>query len=137
MARLVLEQGSVRDLRRIADFTEAACAGYAVESRTLYYIKMAVDEACANIFEHAYGGKPGRMEIEATCSAAGLTVRIRDWGRVFDPATIRPPDHAVPLAERPVGGLGLFLIQQLMDRVEYRFDPHAGNCLTLEKELGG
>ncbi|MBA3534626.1 MAG: ATP-binding protein [Ardenticatenales bacterium] len=135
MERLVLEQGTMVELRAIAAFVDQCCAPWVVDSRTLYHLKLAVDEACSNIFEHAYAGQPGRLEIEIERSEAWLTLRLRDWGQPFDPDDLEEPDASLPLEQRRVGGLGVHLIRQVMDRVLYRFDTTLGNCLTLQKKL--
>jgi serine/threonine-protein kinase RsbW len=134
--RLVLEQGGIADLGRIAAFTEEMCERCGgADARLVYHVQMAVDEACTNVFEHAYGGRPGRLELEFECVAQCLRIHIRDWGRAFDPEGVHEPDPSQPLHERRAGGLGVFLMRKLMDRVEYSFDESRGNCLTLEKEF--
>lgn len=78
---------------------------------------LAVNEVCANIHRHAYGGKrDGRIDLSAEADAAAGTLRltVRDYGISFDV-------HAVPLppAEPQEGGYGVFLIRSLMDEVEF------------------
>jgi serine/threonine-protein kinase RsbW len=99
-----------------------------------YKIQLAVDEACSNIIEHACGGECGD-EIEITCDAASdrLTVMIRDHGEPFNPDTAPMPDLDADLEDRPVGGLGIFLMKRLMDEVSYEVLDGVGNMLTLVK----
>lgn len=110
---------------------KAGCDG-----RVLYDIQLAVDEACANVVDHAYEGVEAG-DIEVSCGLEGhvLTVRVKDWGRGFDLATVVDPDLQAPLEERTLGGLGLFLVRQVMDDVEFRTDPDLGNELTMSKRL--
>ena len=74
-------------------------------------------------------------EIECTCDTddKSLTIIIRDHGKTFDPSSVRPPDLDADLEDRPIGGLGVFLMKQLMDEV--RFEPlgESGNVLTMVK----
>lgn len=135
MRRLRLEQATVADLRTIATFIDDVCAGCIKEDTLLYKVKMAVDEACTNVLEHAYKGQAGRLVVEVECTPQRLTVSIRDWGKPFDPTAIPAPDHSLPIEKRPIGGLGIYLIRKVMDTVEYRFEGEQGNCLTLEKAL--
>jgi serine/threonine-protein kinase RsbW len=95
---------------------------------------MAVDEACTNIIEHAYGGE-GRGDIECTCQIESdrLIVRLCDHGRPFDPSSVPEPDINASLEERTEGGLGLFLIRKLMDEVHFEFTAESGNVLTMVK----
>jgi serine/threonine-protein kinase RsbW len=102
--------------------------------RAVYDVQVAVDEACSNIIEHAYGGE-GRGTIECTCRAerGRLTIELHDHGCPFDPATVPKPDLQADLNERHAGGLGVYFIQQLMDTVQFESTPGKGNTLTLTK----
>jgi serine/threonine-protein kinase RsbW len=110
----------------------AEIAGF--DERALYEIQLAVDEACANVVHHAYQGMdPGEMEISCSLDEQGLIIQVRDWGRGFDPEDVEEPDVDAPLEERTLGGLGLFLVRQVMDDVEFTFDPQEGNRLRMAK----
>jgi len=102
-----------------------------------YKVQLAVDEACSNIVEHACEGECGE-EIEITCIDAEdrLTVMIRDHGQPFDPDSAPVPDLDADLEDRPIGGLGVFLIKRLMDEIRYEVLGEAGNMLTLVKYHG-
>lgn len=104
--------------------------------QALYQIELAVDEACANVVEHAYlGQEQGEMEVSCYLEGKMFVVRVRDWGRGFDPDAVEEPDVDAPLEERGLGGLGLFLVQQVMDEVNFSFDPHRGSELQMGKRL--
>jgi serine/threonine-protein kinase RsbW len=96
-------------------------------------LQLAADEACSNIFRHAYGGQGGEMEITIEPVDDGVQVVLRDWGAAFDPQAVTCPDVTAPLEQRPYGGLGLFLIRNMMDQVEFQFDRQEGNTLTMVK----
>jgi serine/threonine-protein kinase RsbW len=99
-------------------------------------IQIAVDEACANVVHHAYGGKGhGDMEIACCKDRQAFVIHLRDWGQSFEPEAIGDPDVLAPLEERTLGGLGLFLIRQYMDKVHFSFDLEQGNKLTMTKLL--
>lgn len=83
--------------------------------------ELALEEVFANIVMH--GSKPGRVatvEVSLALEASGLTMIIEDDGPAFDPLTLPAPDITASLADRPVGGLGVFLVQQVMDSVSYQ-----------------
>jgi serine/threonine-protein kinase RsbW len=115
-------------------------------------VQVAVDEACSNIIEHAYGGEasadaPGSLDrprspdaprpqtIRCTCRTQQdrLIIELHDHGRPFDPATVPKPNLDADLNERHAGGLGVYFIQQLMDTVRFESAPGQGNTLTLTK----
>jgi anti-sigma regulatory factor (Ser/Thr protein kinase) len=77
--------------------------------------------------------------MQVTCSLGSnrIVIRVRDWGRSFEPALVAEPDITAPLEERDLGGLGLFLIRRLMDDVQYTFDPQKGNEVLMVKHLSG
>ncbi len=112
----------------------AQTAGF--DKSSLYEIQLAVDEACANVVHHAYrDSEPGEMEITCFLEDQVLTIRVRDWGSGFDPNGVEVPDIEAPLEERTLGGLGLFIVKSIMDRVEFTFDPELGNELRMSKRL--
>jgi serine/threonine-protein kinase RsbW len=104
--------------------------------QALYQIELAIDEACANVVEHAYlGEEQGEMEVSCYLQGEMFVIRVRDWGTGFDPNAVEEPDVDAPLEDRGLGGLGLFLVQQVMDEVKFRFDPHQGSELLMFKRL--
>lgn len=107
-----------------------------LDKRTLYEIQLAVDEACANVADHAYSGEePGDMEVSCYLEDRLLTIRVRDWGKGFDPNSVVIPNVDAPLDERTLGGLGLFIVRQVMDSVQFTADPETGNELRMAKRL--
>ena len=99
-------------------------------------VQVAVDEACANVVEHAYAGRePGTMEVSCCSDGRTFAIRVRAWGKSFEPNGVKDPNVTAPLEERTLGGLGLFLIRKYMDQVEYTFDPRLGNELLMTKSL--
>jgi len=121
-------------LAAVGEFVTHAAEAAGLNARAVYAVQLAVDEACANIIEHAYGGE-GRGDIECTCivNKNGLTVILRDYGRPFDPTSVPEPDLCASLEDRKVRGLGLYFIRQLMDQVRFEFTADSGNVLTMVK----
>ena len=99
-----------------------------------YSIKTAVDEACSNIIDHAYGGEQGG-DIECTCNMSddSLKVILRDHGHAFDPSRVPEPDLSSPIENRKMRGLGLFFMRKLMDEIHFDFSDESGNVLTMVK----
>ena len=118
-------------------FAAQAAKDAGMDDTEVYAVELAVDEACSNIIEHAYGVENGG-EIECTCTAANdcLTVILRDHGKPFDPSSVAEPNLSSGLEKRPPGGLGVYLIRQLMDEVRFESLGEAGNLLTMVKHRG-
>jgi serine/threonine-protein kinase RsbW len=113
-----------------------AVSKLSLDERTLQQIRLVVDEACANVVEHAYEGmEPGDMEVACFHEAGLLVIRVRGWGPGFDLDRLPEPDLDAPLEDRSLGGLGIFLVRHFMDRVEYSCDTGRGNELTMVKRL--
>lgn len=126
--------GKFENLSLIGEFVTRAAQAAGLDERAVYAVEMAVDEACSNIIEHAYGGE-GRGDIECAfrIDETGLTITLRDHGRPFDPQSVPQPDLKADIEEREVGGLGIYIMRHLMDEVHFDFTSEEGNVLTLVK----
>ena len=125
--------GTKSELPRISRFVEEACDGANVDPATRFDLQMAVDEACCNVFEHAYSGSAGEIDLRFETRGQDVVITLHDHGRAFNPEVVPPPDTTSPLEERPVGGLGLHLMRKLMDKVCFAFSPERGNTLVMER----
>jgi anti-sigma regulatory factor (Ser/Thr protein kinase) len=109
----------------------AAEAGF--DEQTTFNLMLAVDEACANIIRHAYGGDASQdIVIHATVTHDAVEFRLRDYGKQVDPACIKSRD----LDEVRPGGLGCFLIRHAFDEVDYNTRFATGTELRLLKRRG-
>lgn len=126
--------GYLHNLTRISDFVVQAARQAGLDDRGVYAVQMAVDEACANIIEHAYGGE-GRGDIRLVYHllADGLQIVIYDHGEPFELSHVLALDTSAPLEKRQAGGMGVFFINQLMDHIEFEFGTPQGNQLILIK----
>jgi len=128
--------GRFESLAPISKFVTRAARAAGLDACAVDAVQLAVDEACSNIIEHAYGGE-GRGDIECTCHVNddGLTVILRDHGRPFDPSLVPEPNLCPSLEDEDCtgGGLGLYFMRQLMDTVYFEFAPDTGNVLTMVK----
>lgn len=100
----------------------------------VYAIQTAVDEACSNIIDHAYGEENiGDIKIKVTQTDNKLQIILIDQGEPFEPDEIPEPDISSPLELRKERGLGIFFMRKLMDHVFFEFSETKGNILTLVK----
>ncbi len=126
-----------KSLAPISDFVvrSAEKAGFSLNE--IYAIQTAVDEACANIIDHAYGGEnKGGIEVHVKQIRNGIQIVLRDEGEPFDPSDVPSPDITSPLEIRKERGLGIFFMRKLMDKVIFEFSDRKGNTLTLVKYKG-
>lgn len=126
--------GRYESLAQISDLIVRQAKEAGLDESAIYAVDLAVDEACTNIIEHAYGGE-GIGNIQCTCQVGedGLTITLRDFGQPFNPEEIPAPNAKARLKDLRSGGAGLFLIRKMMDEVRFEFSPNAGNVLTMVK----
>jgi len=99
--------------------------------RRIRDVELVLEEALVNVIEYAYPRGPGELTLEAGRKEPQLlVVEIRDQGEPFNPLDRDDPDTQSQLMERPVGGLGIFLMKQLADRVSWQRQGNE-NCLTI------
>jgi serine/threonine-protein kinase RsbW len=97
-------------------------------------IELAVDEACANVIKHAFQGKGAKpIDIDITVESNKFTIIVGDRGKGFDVSKLRKPDMNEYLSKMRVGGLGIFLIQTLMDEVHFESKPGKGTHVKMIK----
>ena len=122
-----------RHLAEVRALVRRVAAGASFDEQTTFNLMLAVDEACANIMRHAYGGDAEKdIVIHAALLPDAIEFRLRDYGRQVDPACIKSRD----LDEVRPGGLGCFLIRHAFDEVEYNTRFSTGTELRLLKRRG-
>jgi serine/threonine-protein kinase RsbW len=126
--------GRFSSLDAIRNFYARAGEQAGLDKDSIADVELAVDEAASNIIGHAYGGE-GKGEIKCSYRVLpeGLEVIMHDHGKPFDPEEVSPPDLTSDVCCREPGGLGLHFMKSLMDSVEFSFNGHGGNLLTMTK----
>lgn len=127
--------GSYSSLVKIGEFVTQAAKSIGFNGFELYKIETAVDEACSNIIEHAYGQEDiGDIVISVTTDPESITIRLTDFGDPFDPKIVKQPNLEAELEDRDDHGLGIYMMKQWMDIVIFdTFEDK--NVLTLVKHL--
>jgi serine/threonine-protein kinase RsbW len=135
--RTLIFPAKFKNLDEMRQFAAQAARDAGMDEESVCAVELAIDEACSNIIEHAYG-EEDNGEIECICSPADdrLTVILRDHGKPFDASRVPPPDLVSGVDERRLGGLGVYLMRQLMDEVRFESLGEAGNLLTMIKFKG-
>ena len=124
------------DLGEIADLAariDRFCEAREISPEIAYAVNLSLDELLTNTISYGYDDDEAhRIEVTLRLAGETLLVTIVDDSGAFDPTKTPEPDVAAPLEERAMGGLGLFLVHQMMDGFEYR--RRAGrNVVTLTK----
>ncbi len=114
--------GNLDALELISDYIMSAAQVAGLEKKATYNLRLAVDEIATNIIIHGYeeAGKDGMVEIKGILDEQALTIVLEDTGEKYDP-TQKPDqdDLDLPLEARQIGGLGVFLAIQSVDKFSY------------------
>lgn len=125
----------VSETPKIAEFMDAIVGETGIDMALANSMNLAIEEAVVNVMNYAYPkGQSGKVLLEAYANEERLKFVITDSGTPFDPTSTAEPDVNADLDERPIGGLGIFLVRQLMDSVNYE-RVNGENILTLRKNL--
>ncbi|MCE5336718.1 MAG: ATP-binding protein [Desulfobacteraceae bacterium] len=94
-----------------------------VPSEIVSKMELALEELLVNVVKYAYPeDAPGVVEVGCSASDGQLfCIQVRDYGRPFDPLSMSEPDRGLDIEQRPIGGLGIYLVRQMADRVRYEY----------------
>jgi len=133
--RSITLPNNIEEIPQLADFVEEICELVGYDPATTMSMNLALEEAVVNVMNYAYpSGAQGEVNIEAMADNNYLTFIIRDRGIPFDPTVKKDVDTTLSAEERPIGGLGIYLVRQLMDSINYERE-HGKNVLTLRKKI--
>jgi serine/threonine-protein kinase RsbW len=138
----------VQNLAAIRLYTHDKLSEFGAPIEVVEDLVLAIDEAATNIIIHGYGyqeissyrprtqdDEDGVIDIELIQQEGVIMVTIKDQAPPFDPTEVPPPDLSLPLEQRPIGGLGVFLIRHSVDEFHHRVLEGGGNQLVLIKRM--
>lgn len=131
MRSTLVMSNDIQQIPTLAEWIESL----GVPSALKMNINLALEEVVANVMLYAYPhDKSGKVLIEAEKEESRITFVVSDSGIPFDPTKQPPVDTTLGLEDRPIGGLGIHLVRQIMDQVQYRREGDK-NILTLIKKI--
>jgi serine/threonine-protein kinase RsbW len=127
---------STENLALIREFVTSVGGQAGLDESGVAQLELAVDEACANVIEHAYGHDTTKeVMVRAIFDDESLRISVIDEGRGFDPNKVQQDTVEQLVHERKSGGLGIRLIKTLMDEVSYEIVPGQKNELHMTKRI--
>ena len=123
------------DLARVTQIVEDLATTHHLARDVVADVSVALDEVLTNILAYGYDDDEiHEIRIRLSLDQEAIELEVVDDGRPFDPTALAPPDLSAPLRDRPVGGLGMHFVRNLMSEVTY---ARAGdrNRLLLRKRL--
>ncbi|MBC8616186.1 MULTISPECIES: ATP-binding protein [Parabacteroides] len=128
-------KNELEQLTRLYEFLDLHASAYGLEEQLTMQIKLALEEVVTNVILYAYPDKKDQdIRIDMNYGNKQLTIVITDKGTPFNPLEMKEPDITLPPEERPIGGLGIYLVKQLMTEVTYSRSS-GKNILTMTKDI--
>ena len=124
------------EVSKIAGFVEAFAAAEGLGPDVVFHLNLALDEVVTNVIRYAHDddGREHPIVVWLALERDELTAQVEDDGRAFNPLEAPAPNLGASLDERPIGGLGIFLVRSVMNSVEYRRED-GRNVLIMRKKL--
>ena len=133
--RRITLPNDVNAVPQLAAFIEEVAESHGADPSVTMNIDLALEEAVVNVMNYAYPeGTFGEVDVTACFCNGTLIFTVSDSGIPFDPTKVSDPDTSLSAEERPIGGLGIHLVRQLMDEVAYCYENNH-NILTLKKKI--
>ncbi|MBQ6228850.1 MAG: SpoIIE family protein phosphatase [Prevotella sp.] len=134
--RRIIMKNEMVEVSRMRGFFFSVCREHDIDEEMVKSLNLAIEEWVANVINYAYPkGTRGHVELTAEISDDVLTLVVKDHGIPFDPTQHEEVDVNAELNDRPIGGLGIFLVRSIMDTMEYQRTPDGYNVLTLSKKI--
>ena len=135
MKKLTIE-ASVDNLDEVLAFIDGELEAADCPMKTQMQIDVAVEEIFVNIAHYAYTPKTGMavVGIDVAGEPPCASISFCDRGIPYDPLAKEDPDVTLSAEERQIGGLGIYMVKQAMDAMDYEYRD-GQNCLTLMKRL--
>ena len=135
MSREMKIAATLENMEPVLSFLNQALAEYGVSRGTRIKFDVAVEELFVNIASYAYAPDTGDAMIRAEFDGEMVSITLEDWGRPYNPLEKPDPDTTLSADERPIGGLGVYMVKESMDDVHY-VHKDGRNCITIRKGRG-
>jgi len=126
-----------REVERLAGLVEQFGEAHHLATDDINGINLLLDEIVINIISHGYDDEREHQILVTLALENGvLAIRVEDDGRPFNPLDVPGPNLDLPIEERPIGGLGVYIARSIADQMDYRRDA-GRNVLTMRKRMSG
>ncbi|MDR2769474.1 MAG: ATP-binding protein [Puniceicoccales bacterium] len=137
MEEVIIVSSKVCYLSSVIGFVEKICKQAGLSENSFIPIAIVIEEIFTNIVRHAYGEDVmGTIEVNCRINLDIRKVEIVfvDDGKAYNPLEQKDPDITLPVAERPVGGLGILIVKKWVNGIRYAY-KNGRNHLSIEKAL--
>ena len=124
----------IGQIRKLTDFVESVAEELQMEPGLAFGMNLALEEAVTNVILYAYNkGTNGYVDIDVIQYDDTVEFILSDSGKPFDPTAVPDADVTLKAEDRQIGGLGIFLVRQIMDDVRYEY-KNGRNILSMTKK---
>ena len=127
----LLTEAKIENLDEVLAFVEAEIESSACPPKLMSQIAVAVEEIFVNIAHYAYNPEVGGAKIRIVADDA-VVIEFEDAGKPYNPLEKPDPNVHADIEERDIGGLGIYMVKNIMDAVEYRYED-GKNILSIRK----
>lgn len=135
MEKTIILDNDIAQISRLAQFVDEVGEAFSLAPDMIFNLNLVLEEAVVNIINYAYPKEEHqKIYLSAYLHEESIVFVLTDTGKEFDPTMVPDADITLSAEDRPIGGLGIFLIRQIMNEVRYeRIEDR--NVLTMEKKL--
>ena len=135
MEKTIILANDITEISRLAQFVDEVGEEFSLAPDITFNLNLVLEEAVVNVINYAYPKEEHQhIYLSAKLHEDSIVLVLTDTGKEFDPTMAPEADITLSAEERPIGGLGIFLIRQIMNEVKYE-RIEGKNVLTLEKKL--
>ena len=135
MEKTIILANDISEISRLAQFVDEVGEEFSLTPDITFNLNLVLEEAVVNVINYAYPKEEHEfIYLSAKLHEDSIVLVLTDTGKEFDPTMAPEADITLSAEERPIGGLGIFLIRQIMNEVKYE-RIEGKNVLTLEKKL--
>jgi anti-sigma regulatory factor (Ser/Thr protein kinase) len=131
---MIKHEAKIKNLHLFLEYPLKFAEDSGLNTTDLARIELAIEETVVNIINYSFPDTSGEIEINCENRNNTIVIQIIDNGIPFDPLDKKDPDITAPVEEREIGGLGIFLIKNIMDDVQYERKDNC-NILKLIKKI--
>jgi serine/threonine-protein kinase RsbW len=126
-------KNQLADLAPLTDQIRTAVADLGLTERDLFCVDLVCDELITNTIKYGYADTAEHeIAVNLSVQPTEIVIELEDDGQPFNPLNSAAPDTNLAMQDRPIGGLGIHLLREMMDHCEYRHTD-GKNCVTFQK----
>ena len=135
MEKSIILANDIAEISKLNQFIEEVGDEFSLAPDLVFNLTLVMEEAVVNVINYAYPKEEHeKIYVSARLHEGSIIMVIADNGKEFDPTLAPEADITLSAEERPIGGLGIYLIRNIMNEVKYE-RIEGRNILTLEKKL--